>query len=364
MLFSIDKTAPACAPLPQAVDTATHTLAICDNLQLLQSMVGNGQTADVIYIDPPYNTKKNTFKYNDNRKTEEWVTFLYHRLVCAHQILAQEGAILISIDDAHYPYIKLMMDEIFGIQNFVANFIWKKSHTVKNDKSGISTQHEYVLCYAKHHPSLFFNREPVGEDYIKKAYRYEDARGRYRVVPLHKDKNKNHYTITAPNGTQWTKGWNYNPEGFQALLDDDMIYWGKNGENCPSKKVYLKDVMDKSYGSMLPISVGYTGDGKKNLEALGFDKTTFLYAKPVSLITHLLTIFSHKDSVVLDFFAGSGTTGEAVLAKNQEDNGNRRFIMGTNNEQNIADDITLPRLERAMAKYGETGLTVIRGSQV
>ena len=341
--------------LPEAISPKENTLVVGDNIHLLHSMVEQGLKVDLIYIDPPYNTKKTVFKYKDNRKTEEWISFIYERLVLAHQVLADEGAILVSIDDNHYAYLKLMMDEIFGLSNFVANFIWKKSHTVKNDKSGISTQHEYVLCFAKNSNNLFFNRETTGQDYINKAYRYEDDRGRYRVVPLHKDKNKNHYSITSPNGQVWTKGWNYNVEGFQKLLDDDMIYWGKTGNNCPSKKVYLKEIMDKSYGSILPITVGYTGDGKKNLEKLGFPKSTFLYAKPVDLIKHFLDIFSHKNSVIMDFFAGSGTTAEAVILANSLDQGKRKFILGTNNENNIADEITLPRIERSFDLYQQNG---------
>jgi adenine-specific DNA-methyltransferase len=347
--------------LEQNIPLDQNTLVVGDNIDLLHTLVQQGSQVDLIYIDPPYNTKKNVFKYKDTRKTEEWVSFLYQRLVLSQKVLSDKGAILISIDDNHYPYLKLLMDEIFGISNFVANFIWKKSHTVKNDKAGISTQQEYVLCFAKKRSELFFNREQTGEGYINKAYRYKDDKGRYRVVPLHKDKNKTHYSITSPNGTVWTKGWNYNAVGFQKLMDENMIYWGLTGNNCPSKKVYLKEIMDKSYGSILPTSVGYTGDGKKDLENLGFPKSTFLYAKPVDLIKHFLDIFSHKDSVVLDFFAGSGTTGQAILAANNDDNGNRIFLLGTNNEGNIADDVTFPRLQKSFKKHGsDKNLTVIR----
>lgn len=336
--------------LLKEIDYSTNNIFIEDNIHTLNAIKESGKKIDLIYIDPPYNTKKNVFKYKDNRKTDEWITFIYERLILAEEILSDDGVILASIDDNHYAYLKLIMDEIFGLRNFVANFIWKKSHTVKNDKSGISTQQEYVLCFAKNHKKMFFNQEPIGEDYIKKAYRYKDEVGTYRVVPLYKDKNKTVYDIVSPKGQVWTKGWNYNKEGFENLIKNDLIYWGKTGDNCPSKKVYLKDVMEKSYGSMLPVSVGYTGDGKKALKNLDFHGNTFLYAKPVELIQHFLTIFSHKESLVLDFFAGSGTTGEAVINKNIEDGGDRKFILATNNEDDIADNITIPRIKRILEK--------------
>jgi len=338
--------------LDSDIDISLNNIIVEDNIHTLNALKKQGKKAGVIYVDPPYNTKKNVFKYKDNRKIDEWIKFIYERMLLAKDILSDDGVILVSIDDNHYAYLKLIMDDIFGLKNFVANFIWKKSHTVKNDKSGISTQQEYVLCFAKDASKMFFNKEPVGEDYINKAYRYEDSVGTYRVVPLHKDKNRNSFDVVAPNGTVWNKGWNYNQKGFDQLFEDDLLYWGKDGTNCPSKKVYLKEVMEKSFGSMLPTTVGFTGDGKKALKNLGFEGNTFLYAKPVQLIEHFLTIFSKEDSLVVDFFAGSGTTGEAVISKNEEDGGSRTFVLGTNNEDNIATDITIPRVQRAFDVKG------------
>lgn len=333
------------------INFSINNVFIEDNIHSLNALKNSTQKVDLIYIDPPYNTNKKDFKYNDSRSTSEWISFMYERILLAHDILSDKGVILISIDDNHYAYIKLIMDQVFGLKNFVANFIWKKSHTVKNDKVGVSTQQEYILCFSKDKNNMFFNKEKTGDDYIKKAYRYHDHKGQYRVVPLHKDKNKHKYDIVSPNGTVWNKGWNYNPEGFQKLIQDDMVYWGKDGNNCPSKKVYLKPTMEKSFGSMLPDTVGYTGDGKKDLKNLGFNGNTFLYAKPVKLIEHLLNIFSHKNSIILDFFAGSGTTGEAVVNLNLKDNGQRVFILATNNEENIATEITVPRILKVFEQH-------------
>lgn len=350
MIFNIEENKTPLKTLNEKIDLKIHNIVIEDNIHTLNTLKNQNVKVDMIYIDPPYNTKKTVLKYKDNRKTIEWISFMYHRLIAAKEILSEKGVILISIDDNHYSYLKILMDEIFGIKNFVANFIWKKSHTVKNDKSGISTQQEYVLCFAIDVKKMFYNKEKTGEDYIRKAYCHYEGEKRFRTVPLHKEKNKNSFEIKAPNGKIWVKKWNYNQEGINKLREDDMLYWGKDGNACPTKKVYLKKIMEKSFGSIIPEKVGYTGDGKKDLKNLGFTGDEFLYAKPVKLIEYFLDIFSHKDSVVLDFFAGTGTTGEAVINKNISDSGNRRFILGTNNEANIASQITIPRISAVLKK--------------
>lgn len=344
MIFNIEENKIPLKTLNADIDLKKHNLLIEDNIHLLNTLKKQNIKVDMIYIDPPYNTKKTVLKYKDNRKTMEWISFIYHRLVAAREILSENGVILVSIDDNHYSYLKIIMDEIFGIKNFVANFIWKKSHTVKNDKSGISTQQEYVLCFAMNSKQMFYNKEKTGDEYINKAYCHHEGKRRFRTVPLHKEKNKNSFEIKSPNGKIWEKKWNYNREGIDKLKEEDMIYWGKDGNACPTKKVYLKEIMEKSYGSIIPEKVGYTGNGKKALKNLGFKGDEFLYAKPVELIEYFLEIFSHKNSIVLDFFAGTGTTGEAVINKNISDEGNRKFILGTNNEANIANHITIPRI--------------------
>lgn len=329
--------------------TFEHTLIEGDNAQALHLLQQtHSGLIDVIYIDPPYNTQKSDFRYKDKMQHATWLTFMKTRLSLAKKLLSSSGSIFISIDDNEQAFLKILCDEIFGEENFIANFIWKKSHTVKNDKKGISTQHEYVLCYANNKSTVHFNREPIGESYIKQSYRLKDAKGIFRTVPLHKKKNNTSYTVTAPNGKEWTMPWNYNSEGFQKLMDEDMIYWGKDGNACPNKKVYLKDKMDKTFGSMLsPETVKYTGSGGIMLEQLGFNKTDFIYAKPVELIRHFINVASKPNSIILDFFAGSGTTAQAVMEANQADGGERTFIVCTNNENKICSDITWPRIKAA-----------------
>lgn len=324
-----------------------------DNLDTLNILLSTHKNKiDVIYIDPPYNTQKNHFKYSDKMLRQEWCSFMFKRLVLAKELLKPSGSIFISIGDQAYAYLKILCDDVFGEENFVSNFIWKKSHTVKNDSQSISTQHEYVLCFSKNKKIAFFNQDKIGDDYINKAYRYSDESGRFRVVPLHKEKNKNSFKVISPTGIQWIKNWNYNESGFNQLIAESKIYWGKTGEACPSKKVYLKPDMLKTFGSIFdPDEVKYTGNGIKELKKLGFISSDFLYPKPVELIVHILKIASKKDSIILDFFAGSGTTGQAVMELNHDDGGNRKFILGTNNENNICKDITVPRLLKAKDYY-------------
>jgi adenine-specific DNA-methyltransferase len=335
------------------INTNFNNIIEGDNKLSLTKIKEEEIKVDLIYIDPPYNTGKNTFRYSDN--SLNWGTIIKNRLSLARDVMHDHASIFISIDDNEYHTLRMVCDEVFGKKNFVANFIWKKSHTVKNDKVGISTQHEYILCYAKDSPKVFFNREKTGDDYIKKAYRYKDNVGNFRVVPLFKPKNPKSFLVTSPNGNNWVKNWNYNEEGFKSLIDNDLIYWGKNGDACPTKKVYLKEVMDKTFGTILdPKKVGYTGSGAKALEALGFEKTDFIYTKPVELIAHILDMASTPNSLVLDFFAGSGTTAESVFFANKQDNGNRKFILCNNNENNICEKITYPRVSRAKENYGDT----------
>jgi adenine-specific DNA-methyltransferase len=333
---------------------ASHLVLEADNLIALAAL--GTLKVGMIYIDPPYNTGRR-FAYADSRS--DWSAFMLARLIAARALMADHASIFISIGDDEYHHLRIVCDEVFGAENFIANFIWRKSHTVKNDRRGISTQHEYVLCYAKDVSKVHINREATGEDYLKRAYCHSDDGGRFRVVQLHKAKNAKSFPVKAPNGTVWQRNWSYNREGFDRLIADGLIYWGKNGTACPTKKVYLKPIMDKTFGTMLdPENVGYTGDGGKALAALGFNKLDFVYSKPPALIMHLLKIATKPDALVLDFFAGSGTTGEAVFRLNAEDGGTRRVILCNSSENDICRTVTYPRALRAAHAHGATAPVV------
>lgn len=317
-----------------------------ENLHALAAL--SGLKFDLIYIDPPYNTgQKRTFRYSDRH--DDWTTFMQDRLNLARSLMNDDATIFISIDDREHHRLRLVCDAVFGEKNFVASLVWRKSPTAKNaKKSGISVQHEYVLCYAFDIKKAHFNREKIDSAYISKAYRYTDAAGRFRTVPLHQENNKTSFSVASPSGKIWTKKWNFSEAGFSKLRRENLIYWGKNGDSCPQKKLYLKKEMSKVFGTMLPHEhVGYTADGGKALRALGFNGTEFIYAKPVSLLTYILKIASRPDSHILDFFAGSGTTGEAVMALNARDRGTRRFTLCNSDEDDICKTVTLPRVRRA-----------------
>lgn len=320
-----------------------------DASDTLKNMIKNNSFVDFIYIDPPYNTKKKgEFRYSDLFELNSYLDFTYEYLFLSKKILKDTGSIMISIDDESYHWLKIICDHVFGKENFLSTFIWKKTYSVKNDKVGISVQHEYILFYGKNKKNTFIKKDQnVSEDYIRKSYRNSDENGRYRLCDLHKAKNKNFYTWTSPNGKEWHRGWNYNKEGMKKLESEGMIYYGKDGNGLPSRKLYLKEKMEKNFVSLLPSDkVGYSGDGAKVLKKLGFQQMDFIYAKPPSLIKYLLSIAAPEGGLILDFFAGSGSTAQAVIEYNRENKDNLICILNNKDENNIVDGILTPRVNK------------------
>jgi adenine-specific DNA-methyltransferase len=323
-----------------------------DNIALLKIMVDSGTKVNHLHVDPPYGTGSSDFRYSDNGNFEKWESQMVDTFVLAAQILQDDGVCVVYIDDKNYAYLKVILDRIFGRANYIGTFIWKKSHTVKNDSKTISVQHEHILFYAKDIKKVVLNRADVSAEYIKSAYRHKDENGLYRTVPLHKKKNEKKFKVTSPFGVEWELGWNYNEEGMVRLEREKMIHWGTKSTAMPSKKVYLKPVMTQTFGTILnPDDVGYTGDGGKDLTKLGFENMAFLYAKPVKLCKFIIGVFIKPGDVVMDFFAGSGTTGHALMELNKEKNLNAKFVLVTNNENGICENVTKPRLQRSIELY-------------
>jgi adenine-specific DNA-methyltransferase len=331
----------------------------CDNIDFFKNFNDQLKSQiDIISIDPPYNTGKKVGKYTDSfTSITKWLDFLKPRLEFSKDILSDSGLIFININEKNSPYLRVMCDEIFDIKNYVSTIIWQNKYTVSNDKKGITCQTENILVYAKNIDKIIINNDTLDPEYVRKQYRNwdNDIRGPWRKgVQLYKKKTSKTYTVTSPTGKQWTKGWNYSEdEWYNNLVKNNLLYWGDGGNSCPTKKTFLSDSKGKGIRNLwLGEEVGYTQTGTKDLEDIMNIEASFLYPKPVKLMKRILKIASKPDSVVLDYFAGSGTLGQAVIEYNKENNTNIRFILVTNNENDICDSITYVRMKKCIDDSG------------
>ena len=365
---------------------------------------------DLIYIDPPYNTLNDGFTYsdtlvdgNDTFRHSKWLSFMQERLNLARRLMSYKGIIFISVDENEFAQIKLMCDEIFNERNFIECIIWNK-RVPKNDK-GIGNIHEYILTYAK--SSDFKYKFMVLKDGLKdiedllhecKKNNVSIEETEARLKKLYK-KNKYDRAITLynavdenyrawgkinmswPNGNTFgprydvihpttkkpvrvpDRGWRWNEASFLAAVDYENIIerfdgsfmcgniWFSKDENMqPSSIKYLDDVNRMLLRSIISLK----SDGGIELEKYFDKKSVFAYPKSVELLRMLVDsiTYNNQDCTVLDFFAGSGTTGHAVMKLNAEDGGNRKFILCTNNENNICRDVTYECIKRVINKEG------------
>lgn len=343
-----------------------------DNLHSLRLLEKTHQgKIDVIYIDPPYNTKNKDFIYDDvfvdgtdGYRHSKWISFMAKRLSIAEKLLSDEGCIFISIDDNEQAALKMLCDEIFGEDKFVAHIPWRK-RTAKSDVPfGISQDCESILCYA----NSAFRAAVKGKE--RKYYETDDFPGKpWRFHDLTKqttveERPNSNFTIVNPKtGEEYPvnplRSWAITHETFEYYYKENrIIFPGDYDFLNISKPVlrYWKDDDVEKAGSdfglvaastYLPSEVvGMTQDGTKEITAL-FGSKKFSFPKPVGLIKYLIEIATvrNPDALVLDFFAGSGTTAQAVLELNKADKGNRKFILCTNNENRICEGITYPRIK-------------------
>lgn len=333
-----------------------------DNLDglkhLLKSYAGK---VKCIYIDPPYNTGSDGFVYNDNfnftieELTEKlsigeeqaqrildltkrgsashsaWLMFMYPRLQLARDLLSDDGVIFISIDDNEQANLKLLCDDIFGEENFVASIIWEKVHTRKNSAKYFSASHDYIMCFSKKKEK--FNRNLIPRNDTS-AYKNpdNDPKGPWKADPIYANNPYDaDYLIEKPNGIKLTRPagryWRYSEETIKKAIDNNQIIWGE-GDSYPMLKRYLSEVAN----GLVPITIfdrDFAGDnmeGNSELKELfGYEKV-FTYPKPTNLIKRLLQIGSSDGDIILDFFSGSGTTAHSVFLMNSEIDGNRKFI--------------------------------------
>jgi adenine-specific DNA-methyltransferase len=300
----------------------------------------------LIYIDPPYNTKKKTALYNDTRSHEEWFEFMKSRLEVVRDLLRDDGIIFISIDDNAQAQLKILMDSIFRASNFISQVVWESS-TGKNDQRYISRNHEYILIYKKSSDLKRLIGLPRTE---KQNKRYKnpdnDPRGVWKPDNFTCCGKGYRYEITIPSGKKIlpdkARGWRCNEEKYKKLLADNRMWFGKDGNNVPSYKLFLSEVQNYIVVPSIWHNTDVGMSGTKELQKLFNGEKVFNFPKGTKLIKHILQIATKPEDndIILDFFAGSGTTGHAVLEKNLEEKldavknkkdpnqvGNRKYIM-------------------------------------
>lgn len=343
---------------------------------------------DVIYIDPPYNTGHKDFTYNDDYINEDdgyrhskWLSFMERRLKLARNLLKPEGCIYISIDDREQANLKILCDSIFGPANFICNMIWTNNEGGGgSDSKYFKTKHEYILCYAKNSKLFSTKNVPIeDQDRYRLSDEFESTRGRYQLVKLSSASiqysKSLDYPIEMPDGTfvmpvdnsdKDRSCWRWSKQKLQWGLENKFVVYKKDKNN--KWQVYTKQYVncDKDGNicprTKVPLALidKYSSTQASNALIELFGEKLFSYPKPVELIKYLLDRILNNSAIVLDFFAGSGTTGQAVLELNKEDNGSRQFILCTNNENNICENVTRRRLSTVItgkrldgSKYNE-----------
>ena len=361
-----------------------------DNLLALKALLPRyAGKVKCIYIDPPYNTGNEGWVYNDNvnapqikkwlgevvgkegedlSRHDKWLCMMYPRLKLLHKLLAEDGVIFISIDDNELAFLRLICDEIF--RNFVTQVEWQKRYTRSNNTASFTTTVEHIVVYAK---SASFMPNLIQKDDVANA-RYtnpdNDPRGVWKAIPFLNPLSPSErpnlvYEIIQPNTGDVLrpskKAWRASKETFERYVLEDRVYWGKDGlSKTPNIKRFLSEVRE----GMPPINfwdykfAAHTDTANQELKDI-FGEKTFPTPKPSLLIQRILQVATDKDSIVLDSFAGSGTTAHAVLKQNAEDGGNRRFILVE--MEDYAESITAERVQRVIAGYGE-GKNAVAGT--
>lgn len=371
--------------ITEAEDQPTNLIIEGDNYHSLSTLnYTHAGKIDVIYIDPPYNRGKDDFVYNDKYVDEEdgfrhskWLSFMEKRLKLASDLLTPEGVIFISIDDNEQANLKLLCDEIFNVGNFVAPII-VNSNSSKNNSKYIGVSHEYVLVYAKDITLLqggWKVRKNNVDEYSKRAkqlvskglsldeihkellelvkyprfydldhFTFADSKGVYQTDNPGGVKNGNTKSVVIHPATNKPckipdGGWRYKDEEIKRLVVEELLEFGKDETIVPRPKRYLKDYMEQVPKSSIFFD---SQSSTKQLKKMGI---VFDFPKATELIEYLISMYpNNKKATILDFFAGSGTTGHAIINLNKKDSGTRKFILCTNNENKIAENVTFKRI--------------------
>jgi len=360
-----------------------------DNLEALKALLPtHAGKVDCIFIDPPYNTGNEGWCYNDNVRSplmkewlkksanpvdkedlerhDKWLCMMWPRMNLLHDLLSEDGSIWISLDDNEVHRFRLLMDEVFGEENFIASVIWRKNYAPKSSARHFSEDHDYILVYAKNSvrwvPNLLER-----SDQQNAAYRDTgDPRGPWRPNNLAARNyySKGTYSIECPGGRVIPgppsgSYWRISEEKFWELDKEGRIWWGEDGNNVPAPKIFLSEVKDGRVPQTFwdYSQVGHTQEAKQSLmKILNFESSedVFITPKPVGLVERVLQIGTKPNSIVLDSFAGSGTTGHAVVKANSKDNGHRRFILIEC--EDYVENLTAERLRRVIKGYPYTGI--------
>ncbi|MCG3693502.1 site-specific DNA-methyltransferase [Aliarcobacter butzleri] len=353
-----------------------------DNLLALKSLLPYyASSVKMIYIDPPYNTGNTSWVYNDNMdspvikkwlektvnaedlsRSDKWLCMMYPRLKLLRELLKDDGVIFISIDDAEVAHLRMICDDIFGKENFIITLVWQKRYSREN-REAIGDVHEFILVYGKNKNKVQIGKLEITEEQAK-IYKNpnNDPKGRWRGIPLtaqagHATKEQ-FYEIIAPEGKIHTppagRCWGISKATYERYLSEGRIYFGKDNNSQPNYIRYLSEVDGmRPWSWWTSMESGHTDEAKKEILNIFGKKDDFDTPKPTRLIQRILQISTSKDDIILDSFAGSGTTAHAVLEQNAIDGGNRKFILIET--MDYAKDITAERVKRVVEGYSFTG---------
>lgn len=355
------------AILSDEPEAPNHILIEGDNLEALTALSYTHEgKIDVIYIDPPYNTGNKDFVYNDSfvdtedsYRHSKWLSFMNKRLKIAKKLLSDKGVIFISIDDNEQANLKLLCDEVFGSRNFVSILVWKSKSGGANDSSAFGVDHEYILSYSSKIENLRLNNDKQAT--VTTSYNKVDESGRrYSLDRLDKQSlgylASLDFPIIGPDGKEyivehkdpnnkkarWRWGQDTVKERYDELVFIYPYVYTKN---------YEKEDGQKPRSILFDERFGRTRTGSTDLASVIGKQSIFSYPKPVSLLKFITDISSKQSSIILDFFAGSGTTLHATMQLNAEDGGHRQCILVTNNENNICEEVTYERNKRVINGY-------------
>ena len=371
-------------PVGEAPRVDGNLIVHGDNLHALKALLPMyAGKVDCIFIDPPYNTGNEGWAYNDNVNSpyiqewfqsnpvnkddllrhDKWLNMMWPRLRLLHELLSDTGSFWMTLDDNEIHRARMMCDEIFGEENFVATFIWQKKYAVSSDSKGIPAMHDYVLCYQRTSdfaPTLLPRTDKQDDAYTNPD---NDPRGLWRSDNLLRNeyRERDCYGIKNPITNEEFfppagASWRHPKAKVLEMISEGRIYFGKEGKGRPVPKRFLSEVKQGVVASAwLPhTEAGHTDEAKKIIKEIFSERQDpFATPKPVRLLERILSVATDKNSIVLDSFAGSGTTAHAVLALNAEDGGERKFILCEG--EDYADTLTAERVRRVINGYAFTG---------